>query len=103
MPELKPIYLDVSLLAPPEPMQAILSQLKNLKNNQFLKIKHSRKPIPLLAILDEQGVKWHYHSCTASRMKLKNSELNFDDINKTEHWLWVWLESCEFSPPIHRK
>ncbi len=81
MMNLEAIYLDVSELAPPEPMQTIISNLPLLSEQHYLQIKHSRKPVPLLAILDEQGFNWQFLS---------------DD--KREHWLWIWLAKCPLKP-----
>lgn len=73
-------YVDVSLLPPPEPMQVILASLATLADGHYLQIKHSRKPYPLLTILDEQGFNWH-----------------FAVFNNMEQWLWIWGEGQTLS------
>lgn len=79
-------FIDVSLLAPPEPMQVILARLASLPVDHYLQIRHSRKPYPLLALLDEQGFNWH-----------------FEVFDHDEHWLWIWakgqaLDATQFTP-----
>ncbi|WDE03370.1 DUF2249 domain-containing protein [Thalassomonas viridans] len=49
------IYLDVSELAPPDPMTKILMALVELKTGQYLKVAHSREPVPLYEKLREAG------------------------------------------------
>jgi hypothetical protein len=58
------IQIDVSNLAPPEPMMAILSALSELENplrttHQCLVVKHRREPVPLYEKLTLAG--WAYH------------------------------------------
>lgn len=52
--------VNVSALAPPEPMQAILSSLAKLPNGTVLKVMHRREPFPLYERLLAHG--WLYHS-----------------------------------------
>lgn len=54
------IEVNVTALAPPEPMQVILSALAKLPNNGILKVFHSREPFPLYERLVANG--WLYHS-----------------------------------------
>ena len=58
------IQIDVSELAPPEPMTAILSALGELAQHgllleQCLVVKHRREPFPLYEKLIAAG--WDYH------------------------------------------
>ena len=53
------VYLDVSELAPPEPMTKIISALAQLLPLQCLVIKHRRQPFPLYEKLTAAG--WTYH------------------------------------------
>lgn len=53
------IPLDVSELAPPEPMSAILHSLSNLADNCCLQVKHRREPFPLYEKLAEAGFAYH--------------------------------------------
>jgi uncharacterized protein (DUF2249 family) len=53
------IELDVSELAPPEPMTNILQALAKLRNDQCLQVRHSRQPYPLYEKLIQAG--WGYH------------------------------------------
>ena len=52
--------VNVSALAPPEPMQVILSSLAQLPNGTVLKVIHRREPFPLYERLLAHG--WLYHS-----------------------------------------
>lgn len=47
--------LDVSELAPPEPMERILEAIETVSAGQYLRVLHSREPFPLYAILEESG------------------------------------------------
>ncbi|WP_085297032.1 DUF2249 domain-containing protein [Cognaticolwellia mytili] len=53
------IEVNVSALAPPEPMQVILSSLATLPNGAVLKVVHRREPFPLYEQLVATG--WLYH------------------------------------------
>ena len=44
-------YVDVSRLDPPEPMEVILDKLGELGEGDYLKVHHSRNPVPLFRIL----------------------------------------------------
>ncbi|WP_440876113.1 DUF2249 domain-containing protein [Thalassotalea sp. PLHSN55] len=61
------IIVDVSALAPPEPMTAILKALANLSDEQFIKVIHRREPFPLYEKLNAAG--WNY-SCQAIEPEL---------------------------------
>lgn len=52
--------LDVRDLPPPEPMQQILAALGRLDIGQWLYVRHARRPIHLLPLLEQQG---HSYSC----------------------------------------
>ena len=49
------ICIDVSELAPPEPMTQILKALSQLNTSQYLKVIHRRKPFPLFEKLEANG------------------------------------------------
>ena len=53
------VILDVSELAPPEPMAKILQALAQLSPDQCLAVQHSRQPFPLYEKLLQTG--WAYH------------------------------------------
>jgi uncharacterized protein (DUF2249 family) len=53
------IFIDVSELAPPEPMSVILQSLSKLADNCCLQIKHRREPFPLYEKLKEAGFAYH--------------------------------------------
>ena len=53
------VRLDVSELAPPEPMTQILQALAKLSPDQCLEVQHSRQPFPLYEKLVQTG--WGYH------------------------------------------
>jgi uncharacterized protein (DUF2249 family) len=52
------LTLDVSLLAPPEPMKQVLSALASLPSNHYVKMIHRREPFPLYQTLSENG--WRF-------------------------------------------
>lgn len=56
---LKLIELDVSELAPPEPMTKILQAIAKLSPDQCLQVQHNRQPYPLYEKLVQAG--WGYH------------------------------------------
>ncbi|HHJ13482.1 MAG TPA: DUF2249 domain-containing protein [Gammaproteobacteria bacterium] len=47
--------LNVSELAPPGPMEAILEAIETLTPGHYLRVLHNREPFPLYTILDEYG------------------------------------------------
>lgn len=67
------IVLDVSLLVPPEPMQAILKALSCLPQGHYLHVIHRRKPVPLFDILAQQSFTWRYQ-----------------EVSEDEHYLDIW-------------
>jgi uncharacterized protein (DUF2249 family) len=56
---MKTIAVNVSALAPPEPMQVILSSLAELPNGAVLRVNHRREPFPLYERLLVNG--WLYY------------------------------------------
>jgi len=56
---LKLIAVDVSALAPPEPMTVILTKLAKLTKQECLLVKHRRQPFPLYEKLKEAGFSYH--------------------------------------------
>lgn len=50
------VCVDVSLLAPPEPMTCIITALSKLQPTQYLKVIHRREPFPLYEKL--QALDW---------------------------------------------
>ena len=53
------VTIDVSELAPPEPMKVILTALANLEQGDCLLVTHRRQPFPLYEKLIQAG--WAYH------------------------------------------
>lgn len=53
------IKIDVSALAPPEPMTVILTHLAKLTVQECLLIKHRRQPFPLYEQLKQAGFSYH--------------------------------------------
>lgn len=47
--------LDVSELAPPEPMERILAELESLAAGEYLRVLHRREPWPLFPLLEQRG------------------------------------------------
>lgn len=58
-PSLRFITIDVSALAPPEPMTVILTHLAKLNQSECLLVKHRRQPFPLYEKLREAGFSYH--------------------------------------------
>ena len=56
---LKIITVDVSKLAPPEPMTVILRHLAKLTHQECLLVKHRRQPFPLYEQLKNAGFSYH--------------------------------------------
>lgn len=56
---LKLITVDVSSLAPPEPMTVILEHLAKLAHQECLRVKHRRQPFPLYEKLNDAGFSYH--------------------------------------------
>ena len=54
------ITIDVSALAPPEPMTVILTHLAKLTQFECLLVKHRRQPFPLYEKLIEAGFSYHF-------------------------------------------
>ena len=60
MPQnLKLITVDVSALAPPEPMTVILTHLSVLTQQECLLVMHRREPFPLYEKLAKAGFSYH--------------------------------------------
>ena len=57
-----PVFLDVSLLASPEPFQRILEALAEVEKDQYLLVKHRKEPIPLYGVLREGSFVFLTHS-----------------------------------------
>jgi len=53
------IKIDVSALAPPEPMMVVLTHLAKLATQECLLIKHRRQPFPLYEKLNHAGFSYH--------------------------------------------
>lgn len=58
-PNLKLLTVNVSALAPPEPMTVILMHLATLTQQECLLVKHRRQPFPLYEKLKEAGFSYH--------------------------------------------
>lgn len=52
------LYLDVSLLEPPEPLEKILDTIEKLHPGQYLHVYHRREPFPLYMLLQDMKMKW---------------------------------------------
>ena len=55
--------LDVSDLAPPEPMERILAALESLAPGEFLRVLHRREPWPLFPLLEQRGFRHDLRAC----------------------------------------
>lgn len=58
------VKINVSELAPPEPMTKILQALAKLSPDQCLQVQHNRQPFPLYDKLTQTG--WGYHCVQVS-------------------------------------
>lgn len=77
---LKFITIDVSSLAPPEPMTIILKHLAKLSHQECLLIKHSRQPFPLYEKLKEAGFSYHCVEHNPNSIELYIFHHEADDI-----------------------
>ena len=81
---LKLITVDVSSLAPPEPMTVILKHLAKLTVQECLLIKHRRQPFPLYEKLNNAGFSYHCVVHANNEIELyifhKNSQNLFDEL-----------------------
>lgn len=50
--------VDVSSLAPPEPLERILDALIDLPTGDWLRVHHRREPFPLYGLLERGGFRW---------------------------------------------
>jgi uncharacterized protein (DUF2249 family) len=77
------IKLDVSTLAPPEPMTVILRHLATLTAQECLLIKHRRQPFPLYEKLNKAGFSYHCVVHTQDDVTLyiflQNTQTVFDE------------------------
>ena len=80
---LKFIKVDVSTLAPPEPMTVISTHLASLTAQECLVIKHRRQPFPLYEKLYKAGFSYHCVVHTQDDITLyifhQNTEIVFDE------------------------
>ena len=53
--------LDVRELAPPEPLEAILGALDDMPADDWLRVRLSREPFPLYAMLRDMEYSWRGH------------------------------------------
>lgn len=77
------IKIDVSALAPPEPMTVILTHLAKLTAQECLIIEHRRQPFPLYEKLTQAGFSYHCVVHTEDEVTLyifhQNSQTVFDE------------------------
>lgn len=78
------VFLDVSLLEPPEPMREILSALSTLSVQEVLAVTHRREPFPLYQQLSALG--FHYVS-----EKLKDGHFTI--------YIWHNCLDCQVTKP----
>ncbi len=67
---MKIITVDVSKLAPPEPMTVILKHLAKLTHQECLLVKHRRQPFPLYEKLNDAGFSYHCVVHTQNKIDL---------------------------------
>jgi hypothetical protein len=49
------LLIDVSKEEAPKPFDIILERIEQLKKNQYLRMLHRKKPLPLIQMLEENG------------------------------------------------
>ncbi|PCH96508.1 MAG: hypothetical protein COB83_05550 [Gammaproteobacteria bacterium] len=76
------ITVDVSAMAPPEPMTVILTHLAKLNVQECLLVKHRRQPFPLYEKLNNAGFSYHCEMHTQNDLSLyifhQSTELLFN-------------------------
>ena len=79
------VKVDVSGLAPPEPMSAILNHLSILTVQECLLIKHRREPFPLYEKLESNDFSFHriVHSSDDITLYIFHQSAQ----GKFDHWL----------------
>ncbi|HEV7215214.1 MAG TPA: DUF2249 domain-containing protein, partial [Chloroflexota bacterium] len=65
------VQIDVSDLAPPEPMVRILEALEQLAPGQTLLVEHVRRPVYLYAQLDAKGYQHTTEELGPGRVQLR--------------------------------
>lgn len=55
--------LDVSDLAPPEPMERVLAEVERLGAGEYLRVLHRREPWPLFPVLEQRGFAHSMRAC----------------------------------------
>jgi len=79
---LKITSVDVSKLAPPEPMTVILKHLAKLAHYECLLVKHRRQPFPLYEKLNGAGFSYYCVEHTQNKVELyiyhKTAQNSFD-------------------------
>ena len=97
MPEsLLLIKIDVSALAPPEPMTVILTYLAKLTVQECLLIKHRRQPFPLYEKLEQAGFSYH---CIAHKQD-DISLYIFHQAAQSEFDEWLITSDSALTAPI---
>ena len=49
------VFIDVSEEEAPKPFEIVLEQIAQLKNRQYIRMLHRKKPLPLIQILETNG------------------------------------------------
>jgi len=62
--------LDVSELEPPEPLERILDALADLPEDDWLRVKHRRDPVPLYRLLADMGYQWRTDYLAPGRFEI---------------------------------
>ncbi len=93
------VVIDVSELAPPEPMTAILMALAKLKAQHYLKVLHRREPFPLYPKLVAAG--WNYHcqpvvNDDSDKNSLDNSSKGESEITQFQLYIYRQTEQASF-------
>ena len=56
------VLVDARWLAPPEPIEKVLSALEMLRPGQRIRFLVHREPLPLFGLLDERGYRYTSHN-----------------------------------------
>lgn len=62
--------LDVSDLEPPEPLERILDALADISEDDWLRVRHRRDPVPLYRILTDMEYQWRTDRLAPGRFEI---------------------------------
>lgn len=54
----KELFIDVSEYEPPQPFEEVMQLLMKMKTGEYIRMLHRKKPLPLLQILQDNGLNY---------------------------------------------